>query len=412
MKSQPAAPDRRAVEAVIRPRHKKTIEFASHGARLRFHVADDLFSSFDVDVGTRLLLRTLAESEQARRSSRVLDLGCGYGPIGLVLEAWRPEREAHLVDRDAVAVEFSRWNASSNGLADVLVYPSLGYDDVAEGPFDLVVSNIPAKAGTPAITALLLDARHFLAPDGLAAVVVIDRIADLTASVLGSAPVEVSEPRRARGYTCFHYRFTTPTPEPGFVPAFERGVYNRLEAKVRLRRETLHVVTAWGLPEFDTVSYATDLVAAQLERLRSPSISSLLAYEPGQGHLPLFAWRRLRPGRIALRGRDLLALRVSNANLARNGCDSEVGIELAPYPLADDAPPHDLALTTLPPRSTPALDASTVEGLLVAVAPGGSVVVGGSSTAITRTLERVDAAVVDRSRSRGFSAAVLRRGAS
>ena len=397
------------VETVLEPRHKKTIEFASHGARLRFRVAEDLFSSFDIDVGTRLLLRTLAESDPARASERILDVGCGYGPIGLMLKAWRPDRLVHLVDRDAVAVEFSRWNASTNGLADVDTYPSLGFDDVSGGPFDLITSNVPAKAGAPAITALLLDARHFLAPGGLVAVVVIDRIAELTASVLSSAGVEATEPRRARGYTCFHYRFTGEASEPGFVSAFERGVYHRLETKVRVGGETLDVGTAWGLPEFDTPSYATQIAAAQLERLQPVSGSSVLVFEPGQGYLAILAWRRLRPRRLVLRGRDVLALRTSEANLARNACEAEIQSELAPDPVDADGPRHDLALTTLPPRSSPALDALAVQGLLQAVTPSGSVIVGGSSTAISRTLERVGAAVVSRSRSRGFSAVVLRR---
>ena len=63
------------------PSYKATIEVALHGARLRFHVASDLFSSAGLDPGTRLLLRTLHGID----AGAVLDLGCGYGPLALFL---------------------------------------------------------------------------------------------------------------------------------------------------------------------------------------------------------------------------------------------------------------------------------------------------------------------------------------
>src|SRR5207302_10749992 len=117
-------------------------------------------------------------------SSRVLDLGCGYGPIGLALKMLNPARSLDMVDRDALALDFSRRNAARNGLSDVEVYASLGWSQVRRSDHDLVVSNLPAKAGERAIQHFLLDARDHLKPGGTVAVVVIARLDELVSRLL------------------------------------------------------------------------------------------------------------------------------------------------------------------------------------------------------------------------------------
>ncbi|MCJ7606066.1 MAG: class I SAM-dependent methyltransferase, partial [Dehalococcoidales bacterium] len=150
--------------------YKKTLTFRAWKRELRFKVSQGLFSSFDIDKGTRLLLRTIVEAGY-RDFTRVLDLGCGYGPIGLMLKSLYPAADVHMVDRDALAVDYSRQNAELNGLTDIETYASLGYDDITRRDFDLIVSNIPGKAGTTVITSLLQDAGRYLAPGGMAAIV-------------------------------------------------------------------------------------------------------------------------------------------------------------------------------------------------------------------------------------------------
>ncbi|MEJ7654646.1 MAG: methyltransferase [Chloroflexia bacterium] len=157
------------------PYFKKVIPFVHGDVSLTFRVSQDLFSSYDVDVGTRFLLRTLA-TEGVSGGRAILDLGCGYGPIGLTLGKVNKDAEVHMVDRDALAVECARQNAELNELPDAQVYGSLGYYDVRKSDFDLIVSNIPAKAGEPVVTHLLRGAAPSLAPGGLVAVVVVTRL--------------------------------------------------------------------------------------------------------------------------------------------------------------------------------------------------------------------------------------------
>lgn len=126
---------------------KKRIDYTLRGQSFEFDVANTLFSTFQVDEGTDLLLRTL-EAEQPRR---ILDLGCGCGVIGITLARRFPEAEVILADKDLLAVRYARHNAELNQTPNVTVIGSVGLEQVPAGEFDLIVSNIPAKVGDDAI---------------------------------------------------------------------------------------------------------------------------------------------------------------------------------------------------------------------------------------------------------------------
>jgi 16S rRNA G1207 methylase RsmC len=392
------------------PHFKKTVTLDHGGRRLELGVAQELFSSHEVDVGTRLLLRTLAGPEHASRR-RVLDLGCGYGPLGLALRAAAADRVVHLVDRDALAVEYSRENAARNRLDDVEVYGSLGYADVRGSGFDLIVSNIPAKAGPPVIEQLLLGGAGLLAPGGLVTVVVIAPLGAGVAEVLEGAPeVEVVFRRATASYAVFHYRFRAPPATPDELGVYERGRLTVTHAGVSVRLRT-----AWGLPEFDALGVPTRLVADALLRPGGRPPRTALVLHPGQGHLPCLLWAGRRPAELRLVDRDLLALRFSQANLVANGCPVErvaTAHRVGPDPAAlADA---DLVVAMLHPKEPPEATAATLRQLVAAVPRGATVVVGGGSTAVTRGLTALDAAKLpfrslDRRRSRGASAVVLER---
>jgi 16S rRNA G1207 methylase RsmC len=392
------------------PHFKKTVTLDHGGRRLELGVAQELFSSHEVDVGTRLLLRTLAGPEHASRR-RVLDLGCGYGPLGLALRAAAADRVVHLVDRDALAVEYSRENAARNRLDDVEVYGSLGYADVRGSGFDLIVSNIPAKAGPPVIEQLLLGGAGLLAPGGLVAVVVIAPLGAGVAEVLEGAPeVEVVFRRATASYAVFHYRFRAPPATPDELGVYERGRLTVTHAGVSVRLRT-----AWGLPEFDSLGVPSRLVADALLRPGGRPPRTALVLYPGPGHLPCLLWAGRRPAELRLVDRDLLALRFSQANLVANGCPVErvaTAHRVGPDPAAlADA---DLVVAMLRPKEPPEATAATLRQLVAAVPRGATVVVGGGSTAVTRGLAALDAAklpfrTLDRRRSRGASAVALER---
>ncbi len=113
------------------------------GHTLRFHTTWGLFSPKGIDEGSRLLL----DHMEVNQDDDTLDLGCGYGPLGLTLAKLAPEGNSVLVDKDFVAVEYSKKNAQINNINNTSIFLSNGFDQVGNRNFDLIVSNLPAKTG-------------------------------------------------------------------------------------------------------------------------------------------------------------------------------------------------------------------------------------------------------------------------
>jgi len=397
--------------------YKKTIPFNFSKQRLQFRVSQDLFSSHDIDVGTRFLLRTLVTSEEIGAPAAILDLGCGYGPIGLTLKRLHPGAVVHLTDRDALAVEYARQNAVLNGIEDgVEIYGSLGYDDLRREAFDLIVSNIPGKAGRPVIAELLLGTAHHLARGGTVAVVVMSPLEPLVADVLGGrSDVVITLHERRSGHTVFHYRFTEGVTEATDArSALERGVYCRQTAAVTKADLSYDIETAFNLPEFESPSYATELLFDGLRELRGTEVGRAVQFNPGQGHAAVALWRWLEPRHLLLVDRDLLALRYARLNLVRNGCPED---RLALLHQAGIALPHpepvDLTAGVLREDEGQAAAILTLRQAAAQLAPGGTALIAGGSTAITRLATFLDAEplfeVVDRKRRTGHSLLSLRK---
>jgi 16S rRNA (guanine1207-N2)-methyltransferase len=139
------------------------------GQSLILHSTWGLFSPRQVDEGSRLLLDHL----QIERSADCLDLGCGYGVLGLVMARLAPAGHTVLVDKDFVAVDYSRKNARINGIDNCEVFLSNGFSEIGDRRFDLIVSNLPAKVGKELLYLYLYDAFEHLRPGGAFYVVTI-----------------------------------------------------------------------------------------------------------------------------------------------------------------------------------------------------------------------------------------------
>ncbi|MES9971583.1 MAG: methyltransferase [Candidatus Thiodiazotropha sp.] len=141
------------------------------GERLLFHSTWGIFSPREVDEGTRLLV----EYMQIAPTDDCLDLGCGYGPIGLYMARKAPKGETLMVDKDFMAIKYSNANAENNRLTNAKAILSNGFDHIdPELRFNVIASNIPAKVGKEMLGLILHDAMQRLKAEGKLYVVTVN----------------------------------------------------------------------------------------------------------------------------------------------------------------------------------------------------------------------------------------------
>ncbi|SFV82110.1 Ribosomal RNA small subunit methyltransferase C [hydrothermal vent metagenome] len=133
------------------------------GHDLIFKTRWGVFSPRAIDEGTLLLMKYL----NITKDDKCLDLGCGYGPIGLSVAKSCPDGEVHMVDKDFVAVELSNNNAKLNNINNAHAYLSDAFLSVnKDNYFDQIISNVPAKVGREQLSIILYDAYDALKPGG------------------------------------------------------------------------------------------------------------------------------------------------------------------------------------------------------------------------------------------------------
>lgn len=119
-----------------------------------------VFSKNGLDFGTRTLLETL---DTSKISGKVLDFGCGYGPIGIYI-AKTTNSEVHMIDINRRVLELARKNVSLNHV-NVNIYESNIYEKVTE-QFDYIISNPPIRVGKEILYKILFEAKEHLKENG------------------------------------------------------------------------------------------------------------------------------------------------------------------------------------------------------------------------------------------------------
>lgn len=145
--------------------------FPLRGREFRFISDSGVFSKKTVDFGSRLLIESFRMNETV--AGDILDVGCGYGPMGLALAHAYPARLVEMVDVNERALSLARRNAEANNIRNVKVYESNTYDQVPEGrQFAAIVSNPPIRAGKQVVHRILSEAHTHLLPGGTLTVVI------------------------------------------------------------------------------------------------------------------------------------------------------------------------------------------------------------------------------------------------
>ncbi len=137
---------------------------------LTFETTYGIFSPKEIDNGTKLLLRHL----QVEQDFDCLDLGCGYGPVGIWMAKKASKGQVIMLDKDFVAIEYANRNAKLNQTNNAKALLSNGFSSLEDQKFDLIVSNIPAKVGNEMLYLFLYDAYYHLKPGGKFVVVTVN----------------------------------------------------------------------------------------------------------------------------------------------------------------------------------------------------------------------------------------------
>ena len=165
------------------------------GLDLRLATQPGVFAAHGIDAGTRLLIEAMRISPTAR----ILDLGCGYGVIGIVAAKLASRGHVMLVDSDIRATRLAARNLELNGVTNAEVVLGDGVHDLpAKMRFDVVASNPPTHSGREVLDDFVAGAYKVLRPRGRLYVVV-NRLLSLrreVESVFGGAEIAA----RSGGY--------------------------------------------------------------------------------------------------------------------------------------------------------------------------------------------------------------------
>ncbi len=143
-------------------REDLSINTELNGNTFQFKTTWGLFSPKNIDDGSQMLLKYL----DIETHHDCLDMGSGYGVLGICMAKQAHQGNTILVDKDFVAVDYSNKNIKLNRLDNAECFLSNGFDALNDQRFDVIVSNIPAKVGKEMLYMYMFDAQKFLKPGG------------------------------------------------------------------------------------------------------------------------------------------------------------------------------------------------------------------------------------------------------
>ncbi|MCU7557391.1 class I SAM-dependent methyltransferase [Macrococcus capreoli] len=148
--------------------NESTIRFDMGDHQLELTTDAGVFSKGSIDFGSNLLVKTFLGDASPKS---VLDVGCGYGTMGLMVAKQLPESIVHMVDVNERALSLSERNSKANNIHNTTIYKSDGLNEVTE-QFDAVITNPPIRAGKEVVHRILEDSAKVLYQGGALYVVI------------------------------------------------------------------------------------------------------------------------------------------------------------------------------------------------------------------------------------------------
>lgn len=151
-------------------KNEKKIEARLKGQQMTFTTDAGVFSRDRVDFGSKVMIEAI--DERAFSTGEVLDVGCGYGPVGLSLAKANPSLHIDMIDVNERALELAKKNAELNGVSNVSIFLSSIYEQVEKQTYGAVISNPPIRAGKQTVHKIITDAKEHLADNGVLIIVI------------------------------------------------------------------------------------------------------------------------------------------------------------------------------------------------------------------------------------------------
>jgi len=142
------------------PHDIKTITYKFRDVSLELYTDTGVFSKDKVDYGSDVMIKSLPGL-----SGSILDLGCGYGVIGLSIAKANPAAHVTMVDINQRAVDLTAMNIERNGIKNAEAFVSDGFQNV-NGLYNAIISNPPIRAGKSVIYPLFEESIKYLNPNG------------------------------------------------------------------------------------------------------------------------------------------------------------------------------------------------------------------------------------------------------
>ncbi|MBQ1467043.1 MAG: class I SAM-dependent methyltransferase [Solobacterium sp.] len=149
------------------PSREKELRISFLGKEYTFVTDIGVFSKNELDEGSAILLEAVQSLDI---SGSVLDLGCGYGPIGIITASMTPQCQVTMSDVNPRAVELAVKNCIHNGI-QAQCQVSDGFEKI-DNSFDVILTNPPIRAGKRVIYRLFEDACAHLNKEGVLLVVI------------------------------------------------------------------------------------------------------------------------------------------------------------------------------------------------------------------------------------------------
>lgn len=144
------------------PSNMKNFETTILGTKYEFFTDNGVFCKDYLDFGTRLLLESIPLDEIGKE---VLDVGCGYGPIGIFLSK-QLGCHVDMIDINKRAVHLSKMNAKRNGVEELTNVMVSNCYEVVTKKYSTIVTNPPIRAGKQIVYEILFKAKEHLLENG------------------------------------------------------------------------------------------------------------------------------------------------------------------------------------------------------------------------------------------------------